>query len=69
MTWVFVFAWIGLLLVLGEMAMRYLKEVEGTRRQGEETHLKIQAALEAIEEARKSTEEVKLWRSSRNPGS
>ena len=59
MSWVFAMACIGMLLVLGEMVARYLKEVEGTRRQGQETHLQIEANLKAIEEARKETEEVR----------
>ena len=56
MGWVFAMACIGMLLVLGEMVARYLEEVEGTKRQGQETHLQIEANLKAIEEARKETE-------------
>ena len=59
MGWVFAMACIGMLLVLGEMVARYLEEVEGTKRQGQETHLQIEANLKAIEEARKETEEVR----------
>ena len=55
MSWVFALACIGMLLVLGEMVVRYLKEVENTKRQGQETHLQIEANLKAIEEARKET--------------
>lgn len=59
MSWVFATACIGMLFVLGEMFVRYLKEVESAKRQGQEAHLQIEANLKAIEEARKSTEEVR----------
>ena len=59
MSWVFAIACIGMLFVLGEMVVRYLKDVESTKRHGQETQLQIEANLKAIEEARKSTEEVR----------
>lgn len=60
MIWLLVIFSLGLIGILVEMFLGFLKEANELKVQKDQVHLQIQARLTAIEEARNKTEEIRI---------
>lgn len=60
MIWLLAIFSIGLIGILVEMCIGFLKEANALRLQKDQVHLQIQARLTAIEEARNKSEEIRI---------